>query len=148
MCRVCTGVHIPAHPPSTGSFYAQRQPLDRGGGSFSYAGPDREAVAGGGAFSPEKVHAGRGGEGEQAHISKGSMMKRVIGVLGLALAVGLSGQADAQTLKTVRDRGALHCGVSQGLPGFSSPDDKGNWTGLDVDFCRAVAAAIFNDPSK
>jgi general L-amino acid transport system substrate-binding protein len=80
------------------------------------------------------------------------MMKRVTGVLGLALAIGLSGQADAQsqgqTLKTVRDRGSLVCGVSQGLPGFSSPDDKGNWTGLDVDFCRAIAAAIFNDPTK
>src|SRR5262245_5465236 len=79
-------------------------------------------------------------------------MKRVIGVLGLALAIGLSGQADAQTqgqtLKMVRDRGSLVCGVSQGLPGFSSPDDKGNWTGLDVDFCRAIAAAIFNDPTK
>jgi general L-amino acid transport system substrate-binding protein len=80
------------------------------------------------------------------------MMKRIIGVLGIvlgiALPVGLSGQADAQTLKTVRDRGSLICGVSQGLPGFSSPDDKGNWTGLDVDFCRALAAAIFNDPTK
>jgi general L-amino acid transport system substrate-binding protein len=80
------------------------------------------------------------------------MMKRVFSVLGLTLALGLSGglsgQADAQTLKTVRDRGSLICGVSQGLPGFSSPDDKGNWTGLDVDFCRAIAAAIFNDPSK
>ena len=42
----------------------------------------------------------------------------------------------------------LSCGVSQGLPGFSTPDDKGNWTGLDVDFCRAVAAAIFNDATK
>ena len=56
--------------------------------------------------------------------------------------------ASAQTLKTVKDRGALICGVSQGLPGFSNPDDKGNWTGFDVDFCRAIAAAIFNDPSK
>jgi general L-amino acid transport system substrate-binding protein len=76
------------------------------------------------------------------------MMKRVIGVLGVALAIGLSGQAEAQTLKTVKDRGSLVCGVSQGLPGFSNPDDKGNWTGLDVDFCRAIAAAIFNDPTK
>ena len=75
-------------------------------------------------------------------------MKRVVSVLGLALAIGLSGQADAQTLKTVKDRGSLICGVSQGLPGFSNPDDKGNWTGLDVDFCRAIAAAIFNDPTK
>src|SRR5262249_38224906 len=54
----------------------------------------------------------------------------------------------AQTLKTVKDRGSLVCGVSQGLPGFSNPDDKGNWTGLDVDFCRAIASAIFDDPNK
>jgi len=42
----------------------------------------------------------------------------------------------------------LNCGVSQGLYGFSLADDKGNWSGLDVDFCRALAAAIFNDASK
>src|SRR5712664_483600 len=76
-------------------------------------------------------------------------MKRVSLVFTLALATGLSTQAaTAQTLKTVKDRGMLSCGVSQGLPGFSSPDDKGNWTGLDVDICRAAAAAIFNDPTK
>src|SRR3979411_355087 len=77
-------------------------------------------------------------------------MKRVSLVLTLAVAAAaLSAQAaSAQTLKTVKDRGMLSCGVSQGLPGFSSPDDKGNWTGLDVDVCRAIAAAVFNDPSK
>ncbi|MGB9116650.1 MAG: amino acid ABC transporter substrate-binding protein, partial [Bradyrhizobium sp.] len=58
-------------------------------------------------------------------------MKRASLVLTLVLAAGLSTQAaTAQTLKTVKDRGMLSCGVSQGLPGFSSPDDKGNWTGL------------------
>lgn len=56
--------------------------------------------------------------------------------------------ASAQTLKTVMARGVLSCGVSQGLPGFSAPDDKGNWTGFDVDLCRAIAAAVFDDPSK
>jgi len=76
-------------------------------------------------------------------------MKRVSLVVTLALAAGLSAQAaSAQTLKTVKDRGQLSCGVSQGLPGFSTPDDKGNWTGLDVDICRAIAAAIFNDATK
>jgi len=76
-------------------------------------------------------------------------MKRASLVFTLALAAGLSTQAaTAQTLKTVKDRGLLSCGVSQGLPGFSSPDDKGNWTGLDVDVCRAIAAAIFNDTTK
>jgi general L-amino acid transport system substrate-binding protein len=81
-------------------------------------------------------------------------MKRVVTMfgmmmLGAALVLGLSSAtSSAQTLKKVQDRGSLMCGVSQGLPGFSSPDDKGNWTGFDVDLCRAIAAAIFNDPSK
>ena len=52
----------------------------------------------------------------------------------------------AGTLDDVKAKGHLQCGVSQGLFGFSNPDDAGNWTGLDVEFCRAVAAAIFNDP--
>ncbi|MGX7742482.1 amino acid ABC transporter substrate-binding protein [Rhodopseudomonas parapalustris] len=76
-------------------------------------------------------------------------MKRVSLVAALAAAAVFSvSSAGAQTLKTVKDRGMLSCGVSQGLPGFSAPDDKGNWTGLDVDVCRAIAAAIFDDPSK
>ncbi|CCE03906.1 amino acid ABC transporter substrate-binding protein [Bradyrhizobium sp. STM 3809] len=76
-------------------------------------------------------------------------MKRVTLALTLALAPVLASVgAQAETLKTVKDRGMLACGVSQGLPGFSNPDDKGNWTGLDVDVCRAIAAAIFNDPTK
>jgi general L-amino acid transport system substrate-binding protein len=76
-------------------------------------------------------------------------MKRVSLVVTLALAAGFTAQAaSAQTLKTVKDRGQLSCGVSQGLPGFSTPDDKGNWTGIDVDICRAIAAAVFNDPTK
>src|SRR3954454_7869021 len=80
---------------------------------------------------------------------KGFAMKRVSLILTVVLSVGLSTQmASAQTLKTVTDRGMLSCGVSQGLPGFSSPDDKGNWTGIDVDVCRAIAAVILNDPSK
>ena len=82
-------------------------------------------------------------------------MKRVSLVVTLAAAAALSAQAaSAQTpaprttLEAVKARGQLSCGVSQGLPGFSTPDDKGNWTGLDVDICRAIAAAIFNDASK
>src|SRR6201998_582571 len=76
-------------------------------------------------------------------------MKRVSLVLTLAFAAGLATQAaQAQTLKTVTDRGMLSCGVSPGFPGFSLPDDRGNWTGIDVDVCRAVAAAIFGDATK
>jgi general L-amino acid transport system substrate-binding protein len=58
------------------------------------------------------------------------------------------GQTSVGTLEKVKARGHLECGVSQGVPGFSAPDSAGNWTGLDVDFCRAIAAAIFNDPTK
>jgi general L-amino acid transport system substrate-binding protein len=59
-----------------------------------------------------------------------------------------AGPVSADTLDDVRARGFLQCGVSQGLPGFSSPDAQNHWTGLDVDFCRAVAAAILNDPKR
>jgi general L-amino acid transport system substrate-binding protein len=52
------------------------------------------------------------------------------------------------TLATVKARGQLVCGSSQGVAGFSSPDDKGNWTGFDTDMCRALAAVIFDDPNK
>ncbi len=53
-----------------------------------------------------------------------------------------------ETLTAIRDKGYIDCGVSQGLPGFSNQDDSGNWTGLDVDLCRAVAAAVFDDADK
>src|SRR5215470_5902586 len=66
----------------------------------------------------------------------------------LAMLVAGSPQGHAQTLKAVKERGTLNCGVGQGLLGFSSQGDKNNWTGLDVDICRAIAAAIFGDPSK
>src|SRR3977135_1194889 len=66
----------------------------------------------------------------------------------LALVVAGSYPARAQTLKAVKERDTLNCGVSQGLLGFSSMDDKNAWTGFDVDLCRALAAAIFGDPAK
>ena len=69
-------------------------------------------------------------------------------VMLLILLVAGNPRAVAQTLKAVKERGALNCGVSQGLLGFSSMDDKNAWSGFDVDICRAVAAAIFGDPGK
>jgi general L-amino acid transport system substrate-binding protein len=60
----------------------------------------------------------------------------------------MAGAPSAQTLKDVRARGALVCGVNEGLPGFSYVDERGAWSGFDVDFCRAIAAAIFGDPNK
>ena len=74
--------------------------------------------------------------------------------IGLAVAVAIGAAAiayeryDTKTLKRTIQRDAVLCGVNTGLPGFSSPDDKGNWSGFDVDFCRAVASAIFDDPKK
>ncbi len=56
--------------------------------------------------------------------------------------------AGAATLDTVKQRGALICGSNTGLAGFGLPNAKGEWAGLDVDFCRAIAAAIFNDATK
>jgi general L-amino acid transport system substrate-binding protein len=71
---------------------------------------------------------------------------------GIAAAIGAAAVAyeryDTKTLKRTIRRDAVFCGVNTGLPGFSSVDDKGNWSGFDVDFCRAIAAAIFDDPSK
>jgi len=68
-------------------------------------------------------------------------------VVGAALGLAATA-ANAGTLDSVKAKGFVQCGVSQGLPGFSNPDDKGNWSGLDVDFCRALASAIFGDPEK
>jgi general L-amino acid transport system substrate-binding protein len=67
----------------------------------------------------------------------------------LLVAFVVSGSmAGAQTLAAVKERGTVKCGVGQGLLGFSSHDDQNNWTGFDVDICRAIAAAIFGDPGK
>src|SRR4051812_3593948 len=76
-------------------------------------------------------------------------MKRVISILAFAAAVGFAASpASAQTLNTVKQRGILNCGANGTLAGFGLPDAQGNWTGLDVDFCRAIAAAIFDDAKK
>jgi general L-amino acid transport system substrate-binding protein len=76
-------------------------------------------------------------------------MKRAVTTLVLAGALGLTAfAASAQTLNTVKQRGMLHCGSNTGLAGFGLPDAQGAWTGLDIEYCRAIAAAIFNDPNK
>ncbi|MBN9046965.1 MAG: amino acid ABC transporter substrate-binding protein [Rhizobiales bacterium] len=77
-------------------------------------------------------------------------MKKALltGVLGsAALFCAISG-ASADTLSDVKARGFVKCGVNTGLPGYAAPNDKGEWTGFDVDYCRAVASAIFGDPKK
>ncbi len=74
-------------------------------------------------------------------------MKRV-GVVFLVFFFSLSGMSMASTKDDVVRRGRLQCGVSTGVPGFSDPGDKGNWSGLNIDICRAVAAAVLGNASK
>jgi general L-amino acid transport system substrate-binding protein len=77
------------------------------------------------------------------------MIKKILLLASSFILTGaLSGVLTADTLDQVKKRGKVRCAVSQGLPGFSVVDDKGNWTGIDVDYCRAVAAAIFGDDKK
>jgi len=77
------------------------------------------------------------------------MKLKTIAGLGTAALLSLSGQAIAgPTLDAVKSKGFVQCGVTTGLPGFSGADDKGVWSGIDVDMCRGVAAAIFGDADK
>ncbi|MEX2642630.1 MAG: amino acid ABC transporter substrate-binding protein [Acetobacterales bacterium] len=70
-----------------------------------------------------------------------------LAVAAVAMPSGATAQSGGM-LKVVKDRGELVCGVNQGRYGFASADDRGKWTGLDVDFCRAVAAAVLGDSEK
>jgi general L-amino acid transport system substrate-binding protein len=78
---------------------------------------------------------------------KGDSMKKIAAILALAV-IAFAQSASAQTLKTVKERGMVNCGANGTLAGFGLPDAQGNWTGLDVDICRAIAAAVFNDAKK
>jgi len=81
---------------------------------------------------------------------------RITGIMATAAAAALSLAATADfaqaqsaaTFDAVKARGVVNCGVNTGLAGFSAPDSQGVWRGLDVDLCRAVAAAMFGDASK
>ena len=100
-------------------------------------------LRGTGTFRP--AEAGGPSMGE---IKMKKFMAAAVAGFGFALAAA-SAQAQApQTLGQVKSRGILNCGSNTGLAGFGVPDAQGNWTGLDVDFCRAIAATIFNDPTK
>ena len=68
-------------------------------------------------------------------------------VAGVGVALAASG-ASAQTLAQVKERGQVLCGVTPSVAGFALPDQQGNWTGLDVDYCRGIAAAVLGDAKK
>ncbi|GLQ17235.1 amino acid ABC transporter substrate-binding protein [Maritalea porphyrae] len=73
-------------------------------------------------------------------------MRRSFQLLALLAYIVMSvSAAQAGTLETIKERGTLNCGVNTGLAGFAQQDSRGNWSGFDVDFCRAVSAAIFGD---
>ena len=87
--------------------------------------------------------------GRVASSDGGSHMKQACLIAFLAVALGSApSSVAAQTLDAVKSRGILNCGANTGLAGFGIPDKQGGWSGLDVDYCRAIAAAIFNDPAK
>jgi general L-amino acid transport system substrate-binding protein len=71
-----------------------------------------------------------------------------LAMTSLLVASPVSAQQAGETLTKVKARGEVFCGNHVGLPGFGSQDVQGRWSGLDIDLCRAVGAAIFNDPTK
>jgi general L-amino acid transport system substrate-binding protein len=71
-----------------------------------------------------------------------------LAAVGAAMMVAGTVAQAGQTFDAVKQKGFVQCGVSTGLAGFSNPDSQGNWTGLDIDMCRAVAAAMFGDAGK
>ncbi len=73
---------------------------------------------------------------------------RLAALAGAAFVAGMSSAFAGDTFDAVKARGEVICGVHTGLYGFGTPDEKGNWTGLDIDMCRAVAAAVFGDATK
>jgi len=78
-------------------------------------------------------------------------MKKAIASIAFGLvaaSVAATGASAQATLASVKQKGTLTCGSNTGLAGFGVPDAQGNWTGFDVDFCRAISAAIFDDPTK
>lgn len=79
------------------------------------------------------------------------MKLNLLGSAAIASALFISanmGAAASKTVDTIKKRGHIKCGVSQGLPGFSSPDSKNVWRGIDVDYCRALASAVLKSPDK
>ena len=80
-------------------------------------------------------------------VTEGGSNNEDINHRGGLLAASVTG-ASAGTLDTVKQRGTLVCGVSAGFAGFSAPDSQGNYKGLDVDYCRALAAGVLGDPPR
>lgn len=83
-------------------------------------------------------------ENYMKRVYKGTALSLIIFMMTMVAALPVS----AMTLEQVKQRGELYCGISTEAPGFSKPDSTGNWHGLNIDFCRAVAAAVLGDATK
>lgn len=118
--------------------------LDDGGAAQPQGEPSSEIAAGG------ETRMAFGASRERGFNGRVPMKKFVAAALaaGIGMAVSATGASAQATLAQVKQRGALNCGSNTGLAGFGVPDAQGNWKGLDVDVCRAIAATIFNDPNK
>lgn len=79
---------------------------------------------------------------------RGNVMNKLLKLSAASLLVFTGFSVNADTLSDVKSQGSLSCGVSTGTPGFSNPDSSGNWSGMDVDVCRAIAAATLGDAKK
>jgi general L-amino acid transport system substrate-binding protein len=77
-----------------------------------------------------------------------NQLKVVAVLLVMGLTMFFETAQAGPTLEAVKKNGVIKCGVSQGVPGFSNRDEKGNWSGIDVDFCRALSTAIFGNTDK
>jgi len=76
-------------------------------------------------------------------------MQKLLVSIAFAATLGLGATAAfAGTLDDVKAKGFIQCGVNTGLPGFGNPDSTGKYTGFDVDYCRAIAAAVFGTPRR
>lgn len=86
--------------------------------------------------------------GKRILMPKTSNKLSLYSVVIISILFSITSHAQSKTLQAVLQRGYLICGVSQGLPGFSTVDAKGHWQGIDVDFCHAVGAAVLGDANK
>lgn len=75
-------------------------------------------------------------------------LKKWVAPVFMLAAASAQAETGTNTLEAVLSKGYLSCGVNTGLPGFATPDEKGQWSGMDVDVCRGVAAAVLGDAAK
>lgn len=95
---------------------------------------------------PPSVAATAGRSSTRAGLRHGTFASPVLVVLCLIAVCGVAQATPGDTLERVRERGAVVCGVNPELPGFSSSNSLGEWSGLDVDLCRAISSAVFGQP--